>query len=94
MRTCVVCQVHPEMRQGAHTKVTVHKQTLGDMITAKGQACLDMITVESRDLVHHNLACEWALELQQDNGAVKRLEVTVRTAGYFAIERMILGKVE
>ena len=90
----VVCQVQPELGQRTHAKVTVNKQTLGDKVTTKSKPCLDLITVEDRNLVPHNLACERALDLQQDNGAVKRLKVTVRTAGYFAIKRVILGKVE
>ena len=91
---CVVYLVHPEMGQGAHPETTVNKQAFGDVLAAESQPCLHLIAVEGGDLVYHNLACEGALELQQDNGAVKRLEVTVWTAGYFAIEWVILGKVE
>ena len=55
---------------------------------------MHLVAVECRYLVHHNLAFERALKLQQDNGPVKSLEVTVWTTGYFAIERVTLGKIE
>ena len=89
-----MCQVHPKLGQGAHPETTVNKQTFGDKLTAESQPCLYLVAVECRYLVSHNLASERALELQQDNGPVKSLEVTVWTAGYFAIERVILGQVE
>ena len=94
VRACVVGQVQPRLGQGAHPETTVNKQAFGDKLTAESQTCLDLVTVERWDLVDRNLAFERALELQQDNGAVKCLEVAVWTAGYFAIKRVALGKVE
>ena len=91
---CVVCQVHSKLGQRAHPETTVNKQAFGDKLAAECQPCLHLVAVEGRCLVYRNLAFERALELQQDNGTVKRLEVTVWTAGYFAIERVVLGKIE
>ena len=91
---CVVCQVHPKLRQRAHPETSVNKQAFGDKLTAESQPCLHLIAIEGRYIVYRNLAFEGALELQQDNGPVKGLEVTVWTAGYFTIERMVLGKIE
>ena len=94
MRACVVGQVHPKLGQGAHLETTVNKQTFGDKPTAESKPCLYLVAVECRYLVYHNLAFEWALELQQDNGPIKCFEVTVWAAGYFAIERVVLSKIE
>ena len=94
VRACVVCQVHPNLGQGAHPETTVNEQAFGDKLTAESQPCWHLVAVEGRYLVYHNLAFERALELQQDNGTVKSLEVTVWTAGYFAIEGVTLGKIE
>ena len=77
VRACVVCQVHTKLGQGAHPETTINKQTFGDKLAAESQPCLHLVAVEGRDLVYHNLAFERALELQQDNGSVKSLEVTV-----------------
>ena len=87
-------QVHPKLGQGAHPETTVNKQAFGDKLTAESQPCLHLVAVECRCLVCRNLAFERALELQQDNGSVKSLEVTVWAASYFAVERMILCKIE
>ena len=55
---------------------------------------LHLVAVECWDPVDRNLAFERTLELQQDNGAVKSLEVTVWAASYFAIERVVLSQIE
>ena len=89
-----MCQVHSKLGQGAHPETTVNKQALGDKLTAESQSCLHLVAVECWDLVDHNLAFERTLELQQDNGAVKSLEITVWAAGYFAIKRVVLGQIE
>ena len=81
-------QVQPKLGQRAHPEATVNKQTFGDKLSAESQACLHLVTVQGGNLVHRNLAFEGALELQQDNGAVKCLEVTVWAACYFTIERV------
>ena len=94
VRGWVVGQVHPKLGQRAHPEVTVDKQPFGNKLSAESQPCLHLVTVHGWDLVHHNLACEGTLELQQDNGAVKSFEVTVWAAGYFAIERVVLSKIE
>ena len=92
--TCVVQQVHPKMGQGAHPETTVNKQAFGDKLSAESQPGLHLVAVEGWGLVDHNLACERALELQQDNGPVKSFEVTVWAAAYFTVERVTLSKIE
>ena len=90
VKVCVVGQVHPKLGQGAHPETTVNKQAFGNKLTAESQPCLQL----GRCFVYCNLPFERALELQQDNRPVKGLEVTIWTAGYFAIERVVLGKIE
>ena len=63
---CVVCQVHPKLRQRAHPETSVNKQAFGDKLTAESQPCLHLIAIEGRYIVYRNLAFEGALELQQD----------------------------
>ena len=87
-------QIHPKLGQRAHPEATVDKQPFGDKLSAEGQPCLHLVAVQGWDLVHHNLAFEGAFELQQDNGAVQCLEVTVGAACYFAVGRVSLGKIE
>ena len=55
---------------------------------------MHLVAVKCWYLVYRNLAFERAFELQQDNGPVKGLEVTVWAAGYFVIERVVLGQIE
>ena len=89
-----MCQVHSKLGQRAHPETSVNKQTFSNKLTAESQPCLYLIAVEDRCFVYRNLPFKRALELQQNNRPVKGLEVTIWTAGYFAIERVILGKIE
>ena len=89
-----MCKVHSKMRQGAHPETTINEQAFCNKLAAESQPCLHLVAVEGWYLVHHNLSLERALELQQDNGPVQGLEVTVWTAGQFAIEGMTRDKIE
>ena len=90
----VMIQGHPKLGQRAHPKATVDEEPFGNKISAEGQPCLHLVAVQSGDLVHRNLAREGALDLQQDQGLVQGLEVTIGAASYFAVERVSLGKIE
>ena len=94
MRDCVVVHVQPKLAQGAHPEAAASKQTCGHKLSAESQPCLHLIAVHLGYGLHCKLACEGTLDLHQDNGTVKGLEVTIRAAGYFTVERAILGKVE
>ena len=87
-------KVHTKIVQGAHPETDVHKQTVGYQLTTESETGLYLVTVASRGFVYCDLAFERTLELKQDNCPVWGLEVTVWAAGYFAIEEMVLGKVE
>ena len=87
-------QVQPKLGQRAHPEATVDKVPLGYKISAKSQTCLHLVTAQGRDLVHSNRAVEGALELQQDDVAVKRFKVTVGAACDFTVKRVGFGKIE
>ena len=87
-------QGQPKLGQRAHPEATVDKEPFSDKLSAESQPCLHLVAVQGGDLVHRNLALERALDLQQDQGLVKGLEVTVGAACYFAVERVSLGKIE
>ena len=87
-------QVQPKLGQRAQPEATVDKEPFGDKISAESQPCLHLVAVQSGNLVNRNLACEGALDLQQDYRLVKGLKVTVGTACYLAVERVSLGKIE
>ena len=95
--TVVVCigfKVHSKLPYFAHPEICIHKQTFGYTLSAKSETGLYLVAVLQGDLVYYDLAFVWALELKQDNCFVSGFEVTIRAACHFAIEEMVLCKIE
>ena len=91
---CIVFKVYPKLSYFAHPEICINKQAFGYTLSAKSETGLYLIAALQEDLVHNDLAFVRAHDLKQDNCLVSGFKVTIRVAGHFAIEGVILRKVE